>query len=165
MTTATTAATNPPIARATGPNLTLTEWFQKVMAGELPPPPVAQLLGIRLVSAGEGTAVAELQAEPRRHANPMGTLHGGILCDLGDLTMGVALGSTLAPGESFTTLELKANYFKPVWSARLTATARIVKRTRATCFIECDVTDETGSLVARLGSTCMVLTGEKAAGR
>lgn len=164
MTTATTAATTPS-TRTPGPTIHPREWFQKVMEGELPPPPVAQLLGIRLVSAGNGAAVAELQADPRRHANPMGTLHGGILCDLGDLTMGVALGSTLAPGESFTTLELKANYFKPVWSARLTAMAHIVKRTRSTCFIECDVTDDTGSLVARLGSTCMVLTGEKAAGR
>jgi uncharacterized protein (TIGR00369 family) len=141
------------------------EWFQKVLDGELPPPPVAQLLGIRLISATDGAAVAELQADPRRHANPMGTLHGGILCDLGDLTMGVAIGSTMQPGETFTTIELKINYFKPVWRSRLTATAHLVKRTRTTAYLECDVVDEGGSLVARLGSTCMVLTGERAAGR
>jgi uncharacterized protein (TIGR00369 family) len=161
MSTAQSTATT----RSTGPAFGPREWFLKVMAGELPPPPVAQLVGMRLVSADDGVAVAELQADPRRHANPMGTLHGGILCDLADMAMGVALGSTLQPGESFTTLELKANYFKPVWNSHLTATARIVKRTRATAFIECDVVDEKGSLVARLSSTCMVLTGEMAAGR
>lgn len=149
----------------TAPVIHPREWFRRVMAGELPPPPIAQLLGIHMVSADDGVAVAELQADPRRHANPMGTLHGGILCDLGDLAMGIALGSTLPPGESFTTLELKINFFKPIWSGKLTATARIVKRTRSTCFLECDVVDDKGSLVARLGSTCMVLTGERAAGR
>lgn len=159
-------ATNPTHAtRTPGPTIHPREWFQKVMEGELPPPPVAQLVGIRMVSGGDGAAVAELQADPRRHANPMGTLHGGVLCDLGDLTMGIALGSTLQPGESFTTLELKINFFKPVWTSRLTATAHIVKRTRATAYLECDVNDEGGSLVARLGSTCMVLSGERAAGR
>lgn len=158
-------AANVPTARTTGPQLSHTEWFQKVMDGELPPPPVSQLLGMRFVGAGDGMAVVELDADPRRHANPMGTLHGGILCDLGDMAMGVALASTLQRGESFTTIELKINFFKPVWSSRLTASARIVKRTRTTGFIECDVTDDGGSLVARLGSTCMVLTGEHAAGR
>jgi uncharacterized protein (TIGR00369 family) len=123
------------------------------------------LLGIRLVRVEQGAAVAELQADPKRHANPMGTLHGGILCDLADLAMGVAMASTLGEDESFTTLELKANYFKPVWDARLTATSRIVKRTRTIAFIECDVVDEKESLVARVSSTCMVLRGEMASGR
>ena len=162
--TTSTAAANAPVTRTTGPRIHPREWFRRVMAGELPLPPVAELVGMRFVSADDGVAVLELEAEPR-HANPMGTLHGGILCDLGDMAMGIALGSTLEPGETFTTIELKINYFKPVWRSRLVATARIVKRTRSTAFIECDVVDDGGSLVARLGSTCMVLTGERAAGR
>ncbi|NJL28304.1 MAG: PaaI family thioesterase, partial [Thermoanaerobaculia bacterium] len=109
-------------------------------------------------------AVFELDAGPQ-HANPMGTLHGGVLCDVGDAAMGTAIGSTLVEGESFTTLELKANFFKPVWQARLTATARIVKKTRTIAMIECDVSDEGGSLVARMSSTCMILRGEQAHGR
>ena len=95
----------------------------------------------------------------------MGTLHGGILCDLGDASMGTAMGSVLQPGESFTTLELKANYFKPVWEATLTAKAKIVKRTRTIAMVECDVFDQNESLVARLSSTCMILYGAKAEGR
>jgi uncharacterized protein (TIGR00369 family) len=158
-------AVNTPTPRPPGPRIHPREWFQKVMDGELPLPPIVELVGMRFVSADDGIAVIELQVDPRRHANPMGTLHGGILCDLGDMAMGVALGSMLQRDETFTTIELKINYFKPVWSSRLTATARIVKRTRVTCFLECDVVDDAGSLVARLGSTCMVLTGERAEGR
>ena len=85
----------------------------------------------------------ELQAGPR-HANPMGTLHGGIVCDLADAAMGTAMASTLEDDESFTTLDLTANYFKPVWNARLEAVARVVRRTRTLGFIECEVTDESG---------------------
>ena len=134
------------------------------VSGELPRPPVAELVGFQVVSASDGQAVAEMQAD-RRHANPMGTVHGGILCDLADAAMGYAMASSLATGESFTTLELKINFLKPVWEARLTATARTVKRTRTTSLMECDVADEGGSLVARASSTCLVLRGDAARGR
>ena len=83
-------------------------------------PPIARLIGMRAVAFEEGSAVLELDADGR-HANPMGTLHGGVLCDLADLAMGVACYSTLESGESFTTLELKINFLKPIWTGRLTA--------------------------------------------
>lgn len=80
------------------------EWIAKALAGELPPPPIGQLIGFRALEAGAGRAVFELDAGPQ-HANPMGTLHGGVLCDVADAAMGTALGTTLATGESFTTLD------------------------------------------------------------
>ena len=70
------------------------------------PPPIMELLGITLTSVGDGQAVMEMDAT-ERHTNPMGTLHGGVLCDIADAAMGIAYYSTLAEGESFTTLELK----------------------------------------------------------
>jgi uncharacterized protein (TIGR00369 family) len=127
-------------------------------------PPIAQLLGMRAVSFDEGKAVIELDAE-KRHANPMGTLHGGVLCDLADLAMGAACFSTLEPGESFTTLELKINYLKPIWTSRLTARAQVKKGGRSVALLQCDIEDEKGSLVAFATSTCMVLRGDAAKGR
>src|SRR5580704_495569 len=85
-------------------------------------PPVAELLGFEVPEASGGHAVVTLQAGPQ-HANPMGTLHGGILCDIADAAMGIAFASTLAAGESFTTIELKINFFRPVWQAALRAEA------------------------------------------
>jgi uncharacterized protein (TIGR00369 family) len=79
--------------------------------------------------------------------------------------MGIAYASTLEEGESFTTLELKINFLKPVWRARLRAEARVVQRGRTVGLAECDVLDEKGSLVARASSTCLTLSGEMAAGR
>ena len=92
---------------------------------ELFPAPIGKLLGFTIVRDEEGKAAIEFEAT-ESHANPMGTLHGGVLCDLADATMGVAYRSTLAPGESFTTLELKINFLRPVWKAKLRAEARVV---------------------------------------
>ena len=137
----------------------------RVLRGEASPPPIARTLGFVLVSAEPEGAVVTLEVDPARHANPMGTLHGGVLCDLADLAMGVAYGGTLADGESFTTVELATNFLRPIRRGTLTATARIVHRGRSVGLVECDVTDEHGRLVARAKSTCMTLRGAQAAGR
>jgi uncharacterized protein (TIGR00369 family) len=126
--------------------------------------PVMQLIGFRLAEVDEGAATIGFEAGPQ-HANPMGTLHGGILCDIADAAMGLAYASTLAEGESFTTLELKINFLKPIWNGKLIAKGRIAKGGRTIGLVECDVVDENGSLVARASSTCMTLRGQEAAGR
>lgn len=126
--------------------------------------PVADLVGAYPVSFGDGKAVFEMEAG-RRHHNPMGTVHGGILCDLADAAMGFAFASTLGPGETFTTLELKINFLKPVWKAKLKAVGRLVRRGKTVGLTECDVFNEEGELVARASSTCMTLRGEQAKGR
>jgi uncharacterized protein (TIGR00369 family) len=147
------------------------------MSAPEPPPPsdfraraktndvaVARLIGFHAVKAAAGHGIVTLAAGPQ-HANPMGTLHGGILCDIADAAMGMAFASTLAGDESFTTVELKMNFFRPVWTAQLTADAKVIRRGSKIGYIECDITDEAGRLVAKSASTCMVLAGEHAKGR
>ena len=138
--------------------------IEQVRRGELPPPPVASLIGSVLTTVEPGRAVVELEAEPR-HANPMGTVHGGILCDVADAAMGMAYASTLDEGETFTTLELKINFLKPVWTGKLVATGRVVEGGRTVGLVECDVVDAKDRLVARATSTCMTLRGDEARGR
>lgn len=72
-----------------------------------------------------GRTTIEFQADDR-YANPMGTLHGGILCDVADAAMGMAYHCTLAEGETFTTIELKINFLRPVWKAKLRAEERMI---------------------------------------
>jgi uncharacterized protein (TIGR00369 family) len=135
-----------------------------VQRGELPPPPVADLIGFTLAAVDPGRAVVELEAGPR-HANPMGTVHGGVLCDIADAAMGIAYASGLDDGETFTTLELKINFLKPVRAGKLVATGRVVKAGRTIGLVECDVADDKERLVARATSTCMTLRGDQAVGR
>ena len=125
---------------------------------------VARLIGFEARDIANGRATVVLTAGPE-HANPMGTLHGGILCDIADAAMGMAFASTLETGESFTTVELKINFFRPVWQARLTAEGTVVQRGRTMGYVECSISDEQNRLVAKAASTCMVLRDQKAAGR
>ena len=125
---------------------------------------IARLIGFEARDIGDGRATVTLAAGPQ-HANPMGTLHGGILCDIADAAMGIAFASTLADGESFTTIELKINFFRPVWEAQLKAEAKVLRRGSKIGYIECEITDESARLVAKAASTCMVLSGEHAKGR
>jgi uncharacterized protein (TIGR00369 family) len=138
--------------------------IRKIQAGELPPPPVAGLIGFTLAEVEPGRAVVALEAG-RRHANPMGTVHGGVLCDIADAAMGIAYAATLDEDETFTTLELKINFLKPVRTGPLVATGRVVKGGRSIGLVECDVVDDKDRLVARASSTCMTLRGEQAVGR
>jgi uncharacterized protein (TIGR00369 family) len=128
------------------------------------PPPVAELLGIDLLSAANGECTMKLDAG-EQHLNPMGTLHGGILCDVADAAMGMAYFSTLEPGESFTTLELKINFLRPFWQGTLLAHGRVVHRGKTVGMTECDIVDDESRLIARASSTCMTLRGESASGR
>ncbi|MBV8718097.1 MAG: PaaI family thioesterase [Chloroflexi bacterium] len=129
------------------------------------PPPVARLIGFEPVELASGRAVFQLEVDSARHANPMGTLHGGILCDLADAAMGYAYASTLGDDETFTTVELKINFLRPVWRGRVYATAKLVSGGRTIGLLECDMADASGKLVARASSTCMTLRGQQAEGR
>ena len=128
---------------------------RQMISGERAPAPVARHIGFKLQSIDPGTAVVSFDADERKHANPMGTLHGGILCDITDAAMGLAFAATLDEDESFTTLELKINFLRSVRSGKLVATAHVVHRGRTIGFVESDVTDEKGQLIARATSTCL----------
>src|SRR6266704_1842700 len=145
-------------AKAAGQKLSLYERAKAIR------PPIAELIGFNVVEIRDGIALVTLEAGPQ-HANPMGTLHGGILCDIGDAAMGLAFASTLSAEESFTTVELKINFFRPVWKAQLKAEGKVIQRGRTVGYVESTITDENDRLIAKLNSTCLVLQGKKAEGR
>ncbi len=137
---------------------------KQIAQGTATPPPIAKLIGFTVTLAESGRAIVEFQAS-ERHANPMGTLHGGVLCDIADAAMGIAYASNLNEGETFTTLEMKINFIKPVWNARLVATGSVIKQGKTIGLVECDVVDEQEQLVAHATCTQMTLRGETAQGR
>ncbi len=138
--------------------------FRAIVAGDAEPPPVAKLVGFAMTEVEPGRAVFEMDAGPQ-HSSPLGTVHGGIVCDLVDAAMGCSHASLLEEGETFTTLELKINFVKPVWRGHLVAEGKVIKSGRTIGLVEGRVTDESGSLVAYATSTCMTLRGEAARGR
>src|SRR3989442_15419621 len=119
---------------------TLFDLAQRICRGDSPPPPVARLIGFTLTFIAPGQAHIEFEAGAQ-HANPMGTLHGGILCDIADAAMGMAYASTLGEGETFTTLELKINFLKPVWQPRLHSISQVDKHGRIVGLVEANIVE------------------------
>src|SRR6059036_1146428 len=129
------------------------------------PPPIATTLGFDVVDAGDRTATIEMVTDLAKHANPMGTVHGGVLCDVADAAIGTAHATSLEEGESFTSLDLQINFFRPVWNDRLRAIAKPVHLGKTVSRYVCEILNSDGKLVAQVTSTVMTLRGEKASGR
>jgi uncharacterized protein (TIGR00369 family) len=123
--------------------------------GEIELAPVTALLGIRPLAWQGGRARVEMQADARHH-NAMGTVHGGIFCDLADVAIGVAMASSLADGESFSSLELHTTYLRPAVSGTLSADAKLIRRGQSTAYLECELLDGNDKLLAKATSICIV---------
>lgn len=137
--------------------------MESMVRGETPMPAAATLIGMRLESFAAGEALVVLEATAA-HANPMGTVQGGLLAAMADAAMGWAFMTILGENESYTTLEVKINFLRPVWAGRLEARGRVKSAGRNVSLVECDVMSG-GKLVAHGVSTCMTLRGEQASGR
>lgn len=117
-------------------------------------------LGMKIVQFGDGKATLKMNVDGKFY-NPMGTLHGGVMTDLADASMGIATMSTLGEDETFTTLELKMNFIRPVFEDELTAEAKVLHRGRKVVLVESVVKNREGKDVARGTATQMVLTSTK----
>ena len=106
-------ATDPRVVAERGLQLSGMDYIQAIFAGELPPPPISELMGFRGVSAEPGRAVFEMEPGPQ-HYNPIGSVHGGVALTLLDSAMGCAVHTLLEPGVGYTTLEVKTNFVRPI---------------------------------------------------
>jgi uncharacterized protein (TIGR00369 family) len=134
------------------------EFFREMMAGRLPPPPLVALLGLRLVEAEEGRVVFAGTAAEAFY-NGMGVAHGGWAATLLDSAMGCAINTLQPAGRSFTTLELKINYTRPlrheVGEVRCEAT--VIHAGSRTATADGRVLDSSGKLYAHGSTTCVVV--------
>ena len=133
------------------------DFLKSMIAGKLPNPPISGLLGFHLVEIE--TCRAAFEGIPEfRHYNPIGTVHGGFTATLLDSALGCAIFSTLAKGDTWTTLELKLNYVRPLSkdTGPVRAEGRILHRGRTVATSEGDLKDRAGKLYAHATTTCMI---------
>jgi uncharacterized protein (TIGR00369 family) len=133
------------------------DYLQAMADGLLPPPPVSDLMGMTLTAIGEGSV--EFRCRPDESAyNPIGLVHGGLVCTLLDSVAGCAVHTTLPAGVGYTSLEIKVSYLRPVRldDGELVATGRVTKPGRRAAFAEGEVRDQRDRLVATASSTCLV---------
>jgi uncharacterized protein (TIGR00369 family) len=133
------------------------EYIQAIFAGELPPPPIAQLMGFRGVSAEPGRAVFEMEPGPQ-HYNPIGSVHGGIALTLLDSAMGCAVHTLLERGVGYTTLEVKTNFVRPITvdTGLIRCEGVVIHRGSRIATAEGKLTDAEGKLLAHGTTTCLI---------
>ncbi len=148
---------DPAKSAAVGLTMAGIDYLQAMVDGRIPPPPISQLIRMDLVEAEPGRVVFTCQPDESSY-NPIGAVHGGLVCTLLDSVAGCALHSTLPAGKGYTSVEIKVNYLKAVRasSGMLTAVGTVVKAGSRVGFTEGVVTDESGAVVATASSTLLV---------
>ncbi len=149
---------DPTAAVQTGKTISGIAYLKAIQAGELPPPPIAVLMGMWITEVSEGRVV--FAAEPAEyHYNPLGTVHGGVMATLLDSALGCTVQSMLPAGTSYTTLELKVNYLRPVTTKTGTiyCEGKIIHVGGRIATAEARLTSAEGKLHAHGTTTCIIL--------
>jgi uncharacterized protein (TIGR00369 family) len=133
--------------------------FWDAVEGRAPMPPVADLLGweLKAVNPEEGTITVQFDARPQ-FTNPQGNIQGGLLAAMLDDTMGPALVATLPAGQFAPTLEMKVSYLAPGKVGPLWGHGRVVHAGRTNAFVEAELVDGAGKLIARASATVRIVT-------
>jgi uncharacterized protein (TIGR00369 family) len=150
-------ATDPHVVAERGLRLSGMDYIQAIFAGELPPPPIAELMGFRGVSAEPGRAVFEMEPGPQ-HYNPIGSVHGGVALTLLDSAMGCAVHTLLEPGVGYTTLEVKTNFVRPIKAdtGLIRCEGTVIHEGSRVVTAEGKLTDAAGKLLAHGTTTCLL---------
>jgi len=149
---------DPRVFAEAGRGLSGLELLRKVVAGELPRPPIADLMNFDLVEVSDGFAV--FTVEPAEyHYNPIGVVHGGLAATLLDSAMGCAVHTTLPPGVVYTTLEVKVNFVRALTmqTGLVRCEAKVIHTGARTATAEARLIDTSGKLYAHGTTTCLVI--------
>ena len=139
---------DPAALGAAGATLPGREFLQAILDGRLPPPPMAALVGSELVSVGEGEAVFRCTPDESTY-NPLGMVHGGLLCTLLDTAAGCAVHTLLPAGAGYASIEIKVSFLKPLRAnaGEIEVHGQALKVGRRVAFAEADARDRSGELV------------------
>lgn len=144
-------------ALAAMPTLAGLEYLQKMASGELPAAPIAAHMEMDLIDVQHGLVTFTCQPDDS-HYNPIGMVHGGLVCTVLDSALGCATHSTLPAGLGYTSIEIKVNYLRPVTSdsGPLRCAGRVIKPGRRVAFAEAEVVDAAGKVVATASGSLLV---------
>jgi uncharacterized protein (TIGR00369 family) len=157
---------DPTVAVQTGKTISGIAYLKALQSGELPPPPIAVLMGMWISEVSEGRVVFAL--EPAEyHYNPLGTVHGGVMATLLDSAMGCVVQSMLPAGTSYTTLEIKVNYLRPITSKTgiVYCEGKIIHVGGRIATAEGRLTDADGKVYAHGTTTCIILRPSSSTGQ
>ena len=151
---------DPAALAAAGRTMSGLDFLRAIRDGDLPPPPIAVLMGFRLTGVEPGHAVFEC-TPGEQHYNPIGVVHGGFAMTLLDSAMGCCVQTRVPAGSGYTTLEAKTNLVRAITdkTGRLRAIGKVVHIGSRIATAEGRLEDASGKLYAHASTTCIVLNG------
>ena len=141
-------------ALPTTPGLALLE---AMMSGDIPEPPIARTMGFLDFAASPGRVTVTLQPA-EHHLNPLGTVHGGVICTLLDTVCGCAVHTLLDAGTGYTSLDLNTRFLRPVTAATglIRCEGEVIARGGRTATAQARLVDASDRLLAHATSTCLL---------
>jgi len=151
---------DPAALAAAGRSMAGIDFLRAIRDGDLPPPPLATVLGFRLAEVEPGHAVFEC-VPGEQHYNPIGVVHGGFAMTLLDSAMGCCIHTRMPAGGGYTTLEAKTNLVRAITekTGRLRAIGKLLHLGSRVATAEGRLEDASGKLYAHATTTCIVLNG------
>ncbi|MEX0169983.1 PaaI family thioesterase [Streptomyces sp. LMG1-1-1.1] len=133
------------------------DFLREMIAGRLPGPPIAALLGFTLEEVEPGRAVFALEPG-EEHYNPIGSVHGGVYATLLDSAAGCAVHTTLPQGMAYTSLDLATRFLRPITmdTGKIRAVGTVISQGRRTALAEAGLYDAEDRLLGHATSTCML---------
>src|SRR4051812_23444253 len=152
---------DPAALAAAGRTMAGIDFLRAIRDGDLPPPPLAAVLGFRLAEVEPGHAVFEC-VPGEHHYTPIGVVHGGLAMTLLDSAMGCCIHTRMAAGAGYTTLEAKTNLVRAITdkTGRLRAIGKLLHLGGRVATAEGRLEDAAGKLYAHATTTCIVLDGQ-----
>jgi len=133
-------------------------FLQRIVAGEIPGVPIGETLGFRLVEAERGR-VALLGRPDKRSYNLIGSVHGGWAASILDSALALSTLSVLEADQSFTTVDIRINYLRPITaeSGEVRAEGRVLQSGRRLAYSEARLVGADGKLLAHGTGSCLIL--------
>jgi uncharacterized protein (TIGR00369 family) len=153
---------DPAITAAAAPSMSGIDFLRAIRDGDLPPPPMAALFGMRMRDIELGRVAFEYEPDESVY-NPIGMVHGGVVCALADTVVGCAVHTTLDPGVGYTSIDLQIGYLRSLsaTSGPIVATGLVTKPGRRVAFARAEITDGAGRPVATATGTCLIIDGRE----
>jgi uncharacterized protein (TIGR00369 family) len=154
---------DPMITAAAGRPLPGVDFLRAIKDGTIAPPPIAALFGLQIREVEVGRVVFECEPDESAY-NPIGVVHGGLVCTLADTVAGCAVQTTLDAGVAYTSIDINVSYLRPVTTASglLRATGRVTKPGRRVAYSTAEIADQAGKIVATASSSCLVMDSRPA---
>ncbi len=150
---------DPALGIEAGTTLPGIEYLRAMARGDVPPPPLALLMGFTLDEVNEGRVMMSVVPAEFQY-NPLGVVHGGLAATLFDSALGCAVQSMLPPAHAAPTLQLQINYIRPITIAtgKIQCSGEIIHMGKRSATAEGKLTDSNGRLYAHATGT-FVITG------